>query len=185
METADSVTFHKCVCRHTVFRGLWCVAGGPPADPADPTDSADSAGSLRARRKETGTREPCTTRHPAVPRESCVRTGPADTPVRSGAGRPAGGMRPGWRSEGAGGRARSGERAPAAGRARRTGPGAAACLAEGPGTGHPVRMSRAAHGANLGNATGTGPDRTRTEPNRTRQGQNGPEPNHKERKEPQ
>ncbi len=182
METADSVTFHKCVCRHTVFRGLWCVAGGPPADPADP---ADSAGSLRARRKETGTREPCTTRHPAVPRESCVRTGPADTPVRSGAGRPAGGMRPGWRSEGAGGRARSGERAPAAGRARRTGPGAATCLAEGPGTGHPVRMSRAAHGANLGNATGTGPDRTRTEPNRTRQGQNGPEPNHKERKEPQ
>lgn len=113
METADSVTFHKCVCRHMVFRGLWCVADGPPADPADPTDSA---GSLRA---------------------------------------------------------------------RRTGPEAAACLAEGPGTGHAVRMSRAAYGANLGNATGTGPDRTRTEPNRTRQGQNGPEPNHKERKEPQ
>lgn len=74
---------------------------------------------------------------------------------------------------------------PAVGRARRTGPGAAACLAEGPGTGHAVRMSRTAHGANLGKATGTGPDRTRTEPNRTRQGQNGPEPNHKERKEPQ
>ena len=68
---------------------------------------------------------------------------------------------------GAGGRARSGERAPAAGRARRTGPGAAACLAEGPGTGHAVRMSRAAYGANLGNANRTGPDKARTDQNRT------------------
>ncbi len=182
METADSVTFHKCVCRHMVFRGLWCVAGGPPAGPADPTDSA---GSLRARRKETGTREPCTTRHPAVPGESCVRTGPADTPVRSGAGRPAGGMRPGWRSEG-----RAAAHDPGKGPLPRVvrgarNPGRQRAWRRGPGTGHAVRMSRAAYGANLGNATGTGPDRTRTEPNRTRQGQNGPEPNHKERKEPQ